>query len=156
MSIDNILGVSSGGGHLVQLMAIESNTKYYFSHIITTVDSPESDKPEDKFFKVIDCNVYQPLKLFLCFFQLLRIIYQLRPSCIISTGAAPGGLALILGKFFRCKTIWVDSIANTKKASLTGRLVKPFSDVWISQWEPVAIKNKGVYIGQSINIFNRR
>ncbi|MBR7887576.1 hypothetical protein J9B83_01390 [Marinomonas sp. A79] len=149
------IGVSSSGGHLIQLLAIEKNIDYNFSHIITTVEL-KHDADNYKSIKVMDCNVNQPIRLMICFYMLVKAIYSIKPTCIISTGAAPGGLALVIGKLFRCKTIWIDSIANTKKASLTGRLVKPFCDVWVSQWEAVALENKGEYIGKSINIFNSR
>lgn len=150
----SVIGVSSSGGHLIQLLAIEKNIDYSFSHLITTVELKRN--VNCKSIKVMDCNINQPIRLMISFFMLVKAIYSIKPTCIISTGAAPGGLALVIGKFFRCKTIWIDSIANTKKASLTGRLVKPFCDIWLSQWETVALENKGEYIGKSINIFNRR
>jgi UDP-N-acetylglucosamine:LPS N-acetylglucosamine transferase len=151
-----IIGVCSGGGHLVQMMAIVKNTDLVFTDVITTVDLVNSKSDSTTFHKIVDCNVNQPFRIFICFVQLIFVLARLRPHCIVSTGAAPGGLALILGKAFRCKTIWIDSVANTKKASLTGKLVRPFCDVWISQWEQVASQNKGLYIGKSINIFNSR
>lgn len=151
----SVIGVSSSGGHLIQLLAIEKNIDYNFSHLITTVELKENFNNRES-IKVMDCNINQPIRLMISFFMLVKAIYSIKPTCIISTGAAPGGLALVIGKFFRCKTIWVDSIANTKKASLTGRLVRPFCDVWLSQWEEVALENKGEYIGKSIDIFNSR
>jgi hypothetical protein len=34
--------------------------------------------------------------------------------------------------------IWIDSIANVDEMSLTGRLVKPYADLWLTQWPHLA------------------
>lgn len=57
---------------------------------------------------------------------------------IISTGAAPGYFALRMGKWFRARTVWVDSIANVEELSLSGARAGRHADLWLTQWEHLA------------------
>ena len=70
-----------------------------------------------------------------------------RPDVVVSTGAAPGFLALRLGKLLRARTIWVDSIANAEELSLSGRRIGPHADLWLTQWEPLARPEGPLYRG---------
>ena len=54
------------------------------------------------------------------------------------TGAGPGYFAVRLGKLFGMKTIWIDSIANVERLSLSGRQVEPYADLWLTQWSHLA------------------
>jgi hypothetical protein len=61
------------------------------------------------------------------------------PDLIISTGAAPGLIALLLGKLvFRRRTIWIDSMANADRLSTSGRLAGRLADLWLTQWPHLA------------------
>lgn len=67
---------------------------------------------------------------------LARAIRAERPDVIVTTGAAPGLLALGVAKALRQgRTIWIDSIANTERLSLSGRMARPVADAWLVQWE---------------------
>jgi len=43
-------------------------------------------------------------------------------------------MALILGRLMGARTLWIDSLANSKTLSLSGRLARPFASVWLTQW----------------------
>ena len=73
-----------------------------------------------------------------------KIIKSERPSVVISTGAAPGILSCFWGKLLGAKVVWLDSIANTEKLSMSGRMVRPFADLVLTQWPDVAEKYKNV------------
>ena len=87
-----------------------------------------------KFFKVIDANGNEKMKLLVLFVQMAWIMAIKRPDVVISSGAAPGFFAVMLGKFFGAKTIWIDSIANAEELSLSGKKVGAFADLWLTQW----------------------
>ena len=53
----------------------------------------------------------------------------------LAVGAAPGAVAIGLGKLLRIRTIWVDSIANVRQISRAGRLIQRQADVFLTQWE---------------------
>ena len=62
------------------------------------------------------------------------IIFTKRPDVVISSGAAPGLIAIMLGKMVGAKTIWIDSIANAEELSLSGKKAGAFADLWLTQW----------------------
>ena len=70
--------------------------------------------------------------------RVLWLFLRLRPAVVISTGAAPGYFAIRFGKLLGARTIWVDSIANVEQISMTGELVRKYSDLWLTQWPHLA------------------
>lgn len=68
----------------------------------------------------------------------LSIVRKCRPDLIVSTGAAPGLLILFAGFLVRRKTIWVDSIANSRRLSLSGRVACLFATHVLTQWPELA------------------
>ena len=159
MKMKKILYVSSSGGHLLQLEELINNVNIGCSHskVIVCNQKPKLNH-NHSFYKVDDCNAKTPIKTIKSFFQILKVIRKEKPALVISTGAALGGIAIFVVKLCNrsAKTIWVDSIANVSKPSLSGRLVKPFSDVWISQWQLIANKNNGEYFGKIFSFYECR
>jgi hypothetical protein len=81
--------------------------------------------------------------------SLVRIFRAFDPDLVVSTGAAPGALALFLAKLFGARTIWIDSIANSEGLSLSGHLVRPVADIRITQWQHLAEQQPSLrYFGQ--------
>lgn len=87
---------------------------------------------------VVDANLHQKMRMVLCLFQMLWIVIITRPRVVISTGAAPGCLAIVLGKLTGAKTMWIDSIANAERLSVSGRVVGRWCDVRLTQWQHLA------------------
>jgi hypothetical protein len=81
--------------------------------------------------------------------QLAWIMWTEKPDIVISTGAAPGYLALRLGRLINAKTIWLDSIANVDQLSLSGLRVGRYADLWLTQWPHLA-KPEGPHYGGSV------
>ena len=109
------------------------NVKY----ITTIIGLPEQENIEN-YFIVRDSNKNEKLLAIYSFVQLLFIFLKFRPDVIITTGAAPGLLAILLGKLFFKKTIWIDSIANAENLSLCGKLSKGLANITLTQWESLA------------------
>jgi len=148
-SIDeSILLVASAGGHMEQLLLLceawsQSNAVY-----ITTRTKSFDLSSGAEVYVVPDANRYTPLNALKCFMSIAFIIYRTRPKCIISTGALPGGIAMFVGKLMGVKTIWIDSIANVERISLTGRFSSPFCDEFLTQWPHLALDSKPKYLGR--------
>jgi hypothetical protein len=70
-----------------------------------------------------------------------------RPDVVVSTGAAPGYFALRIGKILGARTVWIDSIANAEALSRTGTLVRPWADLWLTQWPHLAADGGPAYAG---------
>jgi UDP-N-acetylglucosamine:LPS N-acetylglucosamine transferase len=90
------------------------------------------------FLTVTDANFDERLRLVRMFFEMLLHLLRVRPDVVITTGAAPGFAALMLGRLLGAKTIWVDSIANSEELSRSGRHAKRFAHMWLTQWEHLA------------------
>lgn len=144
MKKTKLLAVASQGGHLIQLMRLKP---IFDQHDTYFVSNQKYKGMGDKFLKVVDANRNEKLKLIKLIFQMSCIIIRKRPDIIISSGAAPGYIAVVLGKFFGAKTIWMDSIANAEELSMSGKMAGKYADLWLTQWPEVACKNGPQYIG---------
>lgn len=71
-------------------------------------------------------------------FNILGILLKERPAAIVTTGAAPGLLTIILGRMTGIKTIWVDSVANVQTMSACGKLARKFATHVYTQWPGLA------------------
>lgn len=81
---------------------------------------------------------------------LFRVIVRERPDIVISTGAAPGYLALRIGRLLGARTVWIDSIANVDELSMSGRLALSIADLTLTQWSHLARPNGPVFVGSVI------
>ena len=143
---------ASAGGHLSQLLKLADSWKGYETFCVTTTDVVrEKLQIYGKVYVVGECNREHPFQVILVFFRCIKIILSKKPNVIISTGAAPGYLLCLVGRLFGAKIVWIDSIANIDRLSLSGRLILPLSDLILSQWPEVAKKYKPVeYVGTLI------
>jgi UDP-N-acetylglucosamine:LPS N-acetylglucosamine transferase len=134
-----ILAISSPGGHWIQLNKLcDGLQQRQTHHIIYAVPAGLfKAKVNKKLYDIIDVSADNKWKLLPCALQIFYILLKERPDTIISTGAAPGVLAILLGKLLRINTIWVDSIANVKQLSRSGRMIKKHATVFITQWQPL-------------------
>jgi UDP-N-acetylglucosamine:LPS N-acetylglucosamine transferase len=142
----------SAGGHLSQLLKIASAWSGYEVCWITTTEVVRASLGEEGNVHVVgECNRQHPVRVLRVFLRCLRILRRERPDVVISTGAAPGCMAAILGHLAGAKVIWLDSITNVNRLSLSGRLVRPFADLFLVQWPALARKYRGVeYVGAVI------
>ena len=134
-----ILAIASGGGHWVQLLRLRPAFESLEVVYVSRDPSSKADVPGARYFTIADASRSQKLAFFLVAFQALWILIRVRPSVIVTTGAAPGLVTLALGKsLFRAKTIWIDSIANVERLSGSGALAARFADIRLTQWPDLA------------------
>ena len=143
---------ASAGGHLTQLLRLESGWNGHNTFCVTT--SGIVLKKLQKYGKVYvvgECNRQHPLKVLSVLVRCIRIILKERPGVVISTGAAVGCIMCFLGKITGAKIIWVDSITNVERLSLSGRLVRHIADLFLTQWQHLAEQYRNVeYAGMII------
>lgn len=142
-----ILAVSSSGGHWEQLMLIKEAFNDNRVVYATTLDGLASRNGLDDAFLISDCNRDAPFRILVAIWQILRIVMETQPDVVVSTGAAPGIIAICIGRLFGARTIWVDSIANAEKLSLSGRLAGVAAHVQLTQWAHLARKHGPHYAG---------
>lgn len=148
-SIIKIMAVASDGGHWVQLQRIKNAFKGAEIVYVSTQKSFKSNEGE-KYYSVTDANRWNKLKLIKMAGEMRKIIKKEKPDVIISTGAAPGLAAIFFGRLSGSRTIWLDSIANVERLSLSGRLIKPFADLHLTQWPHLAT-GKTIFKGTIIS-----
>jgi UDP-N-acetylglucosamine:LPS N-acetylglucosamine transferase len=136
-----ILAVASIGGHWIQLLRITAGLAADYDISYVSSNPKWADLVKGKFYAICEFSRWDAWKMFFCVPYVLMILQKEKPSVVLSTGAAPGLLVLLLAKYvFRKKTIWVDSIANVAKMSACGRYaVKLGIDHVYSQWEHLAV-----------------
>lgn len=133
-----ILAIASGGGHWQQLNllrpAFEGHDVFY---IATLPGLPQAYGAEPAAV-VSDCNRNKPLAAVLSVIQITGHVMRLRPHVVITTGALPGLIGLALGRLIGARTVWIDSVANAEKLSMSGAVARRIAHLCLSQWEHVA------------------
>lgn len=143
---------ASAGGHLSQLLKIESSWERYETFCITTSDIVgEKLQKYGKVYVVGECNRQHLLRVLIVLIACSKAILREKPNVVISTGAAVGCITCFMGKVLGAKIVWIDSITNVEKISLSGRLVRYIADLFLIQWPELARQYNDVeYIGQVI------
>ena len=142
-----ILAVASGGGHWTQLMRLR---KVFEGHDVTFVglkDIYQSDVDPHRFYAVPNVSRLHKWSLVFLLGKLLFILIKERPAVVITTGSAPGMIALRLGKLFGARTVWIDSIANVEEMSMSGRKARKAADLWLTQWPHLADSDGPAFLG---------
>ena len=132
----NFCLISSGGGHLSELLIIKknSNIKKNFFHII---NKKIKFKTKNKIY-YISHGTRGP-KLLFNFFEIFLIFLKEKPTIIVSTGASLALPAFIIGRFFfKAKVIFFESITRVKKPSLTARFVYFLSHEFYYPWKELS------------------
>lgn len=151
----DLLLVCSSGGHLVQLLALQSAWGSY-SHVWVTFDKSDARsllRDERVVFAHSPTNrsLRNLLRNLAVAWRTLRVV---RPRVMITTGA---GVAVPFAWVARVKgvrVVYVESFTRIERPSLTGRLVAPVADRVYAQWpELTSAVPKARYAG---NVFAGR
>ncbi|RYZ98901.1 MAG: oligosaccharide biosynthesis protein Alg14 [Sphingobacteriaceae bacterium] len=102
---------------------------------ISTKASLENTVEGHKYYAVPDANRNNKFNLIRCCLSIGWFVLSSRPEIIITTGAAPGLFGIFVGKILGIKTVWIDSMANVEKLSLSGNIALKIADRVYTQWE---------------------
>ena len=142
-----ILAVASGGGHWVQLLRLRPAFAGCDVTYATVQPSYAAQVPGARFFSFTDATRWSRWDLVKMILQVTWITIRTKPDVVVTTGAAPGVIALRVGKWLGAKTVWLDSIANVEAMSMSGRKVRKFADLRLTQWPEVAREEGCTYRG---------
>ncbi len=144
-----VLLVASAGGHWVELHRLGAAFADADCQFVSTSSGMTPPVGNRRILEIPDTARDATRKIMPTLIALFRIFRTFDPDVVVSTGAAPGALALLIGRLFGARTIWIDSIANSEELSLSGRLVKPIADLRITQWPHLARADRSLrYLGQ--------
>lgn len=133
------LAVASIGGHWVQLLRIAKPLEEKYDVVyMSTHDKCRTMIGDNRFYKMPDFNRSNAWKMLVAIFKVIAVVLKERPSAIITTGAAPGLLVIVVAKFLLRKTIWIDSVANVKTLSACGHIARILAGHTYTQWPDLA------------------
>ena len=142
-----VMAISSGGGHWVQLLRLLpafSNCDLVF---VTVSKAYKQQLAGGRFYHVNDATRWNKFGLIMMVIRMAYILLRERPDVIVTTGAAPGFFGIALGRLLKCRTIWIDSIANVEHLSMSGERAGRFADLWLTQWPHLAKEGGPSYFG---------
>jgi hypothetical protein len=133
-----VLAVASAGGHFNQLMQLRPGLETQSVTYVTTAEGLAAKFGAHPAVRVPDCNADTPFRAFACFMVMGWQMAKIWPHAVVTTGALPGLIAILWGRAFGARTLWVDSIANAETLSTSGRIARRIAHVTLSQWPAVA------------------
>jgi len=152
MGLTICVGASSGG-HTNELMSLLEQSHCWPeqpSFCITTQQIlKEKYEQIARTYIIGECNRRELWNVFRIMAFAFRCHRNERPDALITTGSLPLAIVALMFKLMGTRIIWIDSIAQVDKPSLSGRLVYLFADLFIVQW-PNLLKRyrKAIYRGQ--------
>jgi len=142
---------ASSGGHLEEISKLTGVREGRECILITEENDFFKSTFCDKVYYVRQINRKQVtfIPAFIkMIFQCRKILHKEKSDCVVTTGALMGYAAALAGKLMGKKVIYIESFARVDTASLTGRLIHPFADLFIVQWEEgLSFFPKAVYGG---------
>jgi len=148
---NSVLLISSSGGHWVQISKLVEGLDGVEYDVATVDPTVVGGLKYRNFYEIRDFNRDTPLKAMVGVFNIISVVLKTPSTHIISTGAAPGLVAMIAGRILGRKTLWLDSIANARQLSLSGRVASRIANLTLTQWEEVAaVSRSAVYGGKVV------
>lgn len=130
---------------MTELLRLSDSWRHYETFFVTTVPVVQDElKGSGNVYVVGECNRQHIGLVFLVLLRCIKIIFKEKPDIVISTGAAAGCMTCFLAKIMGAKIVWIDSITNVEKISLSGRMVRYIADLFLVQWPELMNKYKRV------------
>ncbi|MBF0990314.1 MAG: polysaccharide biosynthesis protein [Clostridiales bacterium] len=135
-----VLFISSTGGHLNELLQLKSLFSNY-DYLLVTEKDKSTISLKDKYN--VKYLVYGTRKnLFSYFFKFIFnfiksfiIFIKFKPDVIITTGAHTCVAMIFIAKLFKKKSIYIETMANRKTKTMTGKIVEKWVTYFVVQWE---------------------
>lgn len=147
MKRSKILAIASPGGHWVQLCRLIPAFKASEVVYACTYNKASELSEDDNYYVIGDISRDSIQRIFSVISGIVEILKKEKPTVIITTGALPGLITILLGRLFGIKTIWLDSIANSEKISMSGKVASYFATNSFTQWDNLS-GNRIKYIGR--------
>ena len=122
----------------MQLLRLRPAFESFDTVYVSMFESYAQQVGAERFHVVPDASRFDIKAFAPVFARAIRILIRERPTAIVTTGSAPMLAFITLGRLIGCRTLWVDSVANSERLSSSGRLAKRIAHVCVSQWPAVA------------------
>lgn len=143
--------VASSGGHWEEIMCLKKLAGEHETFFVTEAGGQAEEANLQPMYLVPQINRKEkhfPLHFVQLIFRAIRILHREKPKVVITTGALAAVPFCWIQKLRRGKVIYIESFARVHNASLSGKLVYPFADLFLVQWEPMQeVYPKAKYVG---------
>lgn len=133
-----VLAVASAGGHWIELLRLIPAFDHCEVIFISTDPGNSVEVKGFRFYHIVNATRRNFWNIIIMVVQLIKILRKTRPNIVVTTGSAPGLIALIVGRLFRTKNVWIQSIADISELSMSGKIARRASDLFLSQWPDLA------------------
>ena len=140
-----VMFISSTGGHLTEILQLESIMKNYDYSLIT--EKTKANINLKKKYKNVNFLLYRKkdhiltylFMIFINCFISLYLYFKYQPDYIITTGAHTAGPMCCIGRIFGSKVIYIETFANINTKTITGSLFYKLhiANLFIVQWRPM-------------------
>ncbi|MFT5295186.1 MAG: beta-1,4-N-acetylglucosaminyltransferase [Colwellia sp.] len=130
----------STGGHYVQaerLAVIYS--QYDYTYLTFKGGVADELAKTHKVVAIPNINRKSIISVLRTFVYSIRAICITRPDVVISTGAGIVIIYCLMAKLSGAKLVYLESMARIKSPTITARILYPFSDLFIVQWENLIV-----------------
>ncbi len=144
-----VLFATSSGGHLAQLMQLEHWWSAHERHWVTfdTPDARSKLRGEDVTWAHHPTTRNVP-NLLRNTVLARRLLSDFRPDVVVSTGAGVAVPFFYLAHAYGASTIYLEVFDRIDSRTLTGRMCRPVSDLFLVQWpEQLSLYPKSVLLG---------
>ena len=142
-----ILAIASGGGHWIQLLRLRpafTGARVTYASVGKDAGAAVAD---NCYYRFPDANRERKIALLLQTLRIAWIVVRVRPDVIVSTGASCGYVAIRIGRLLGARTMFIDSIANAEKLSLSAELVNRHAHLLLTQWPHLSTTGGPQYRG---------
>jgi len=151
-----VMFISSTGGHLSELMQLKPLFKNY-DYCIVTEKNDTTLKLKEEYNNKIYYLIYGArnymlsymIKFPLNIIKSFYIFFKINPQIIVTTGAHTAVPMCYIGKLFKRKIIFIETLARVESKSLSGKLINKIADLFLVQNEELLdIYENSVYEGR--------
>ena len=136
-----ILAISSGGGHLTELLHSLNDTDIIqnnITYVVFKTDYTKETLQGLKHYFIIDPHISK-VKYLINAIWALFIYLKVRPNIVVSTGAGIAIPMILIAKRLGSKIIFIETGARVTTPSKTGLFIYKYSDLFIVQYKPLLI-----------------
>ena len=146
--------VASSGGHWEEILCLREIADEHESFFVTEKSGRSDECNLSDVYLLSQINRREKLFIFhflWIFIRAMQILFKEKPDVVITTGALVSYPFCLVAKLMRKKVVYIESFARVNEKSLTGKLVYPFADLFIVQWEsmlkcyPNAVYGGGIF-----------
>ncbi len=138
---NKVMFISSTGGHLNELLQLSPLFEKYDSYLITEKTKSTislKNKYKNVAYLVYGTKDHRFTYVFKFIFNCIKSLWlylRIGPNVVVTTGTHTAVPICYIGKLFGSKIIFIETFANSKTKTLSGKLIYPIANKFIVQWE---------------------